>query len=282
MKTEESSNSEHYSSDSTADFFTAMENEVNSMAGEESQSQPQPIKETTPQPIANNTANEGSQRVDWKKRYQDSSREAKRMYGQMQELKPYAAIIEAMKKDGGLVDHVRGYLENGGGSASIQGKLGLPEDFEFDANELGDANSDSSKVLNAHVDTLVQQRLQQHSKVQNQEANKQRFMHARAAEEKQFRTNHPDMNDEQYKEMLGKASQHKLSLEDIHYILNKDTANNKVALNVKKDMVEQMKNARNIPASTSGLNSAPKNVTKSDNVFDALKGVDEELDNLFG
>ena len=47
-------------------------------------------------------------------------------------------------------------------------------------------------------------------------------------------------------------------------------------------MVEQMKNARNIPASTSGLNSAPKSENFEDNVFNALKGVDEELDNLFG
>ena len=71
-------------------------------------------------------------------------------------------------------------------------------------------------------------------------------------------------------------------MEDIHYIINRDEANNKVATNVKKDMVEQMKNARNIPASTSGLNSASKGGNFEDSVFDALKGVDEELDNLFG
>ena len=278
MNNEESSNSTHYSEDPTTDFFEAMEKDVNSMVSEESQTKPTEEKTLG---TATNTAR-GPQRTDWKKRYQDSSREAKRMHSEMQELKPYAAIIQAMKQDGGLVEHVRGYLTNGGGSASIQDQLGLPEDYEFDANELGDPNSDSSKVLNAHVDSLVQSRLQQHNQVQAQEMNKQRIAQARMAEEKKFRANHPNMSDEEYEVMIQQASSHRLSLEDIHYILNRDSANNKVATNVKKDMVEQMKNARNIPTSTSGLNSAPTDRNPNDSIFDTLKGVDEELDNLFG
>ena len=168
MKTEERSNSEeHYSSDSSTDFFDAMDKDVNSMVSEESQSEP--MNETTQKKV-NNTARTGSQNINWKKRYQDSSREAQRMNGEMQSLKPYAAIIEAMKKDGGLVDHVRGYLEGGGSNQSIQSKLGLAEDFEFDGNELGDPKSDSSKVLNAHVDGLVQSRMGQINQLQNQKA----------------------------------------------------------------------------------------------------------------
>ena len=281
MKTEERSNSEeHYSSDSSTDFFDAMDRDVNSMVSEESQSEP--MNEATQTRTANNTANTGSRKVNWKKRYQDSSREAKRMYGEMQSLKPYAAIIEAMKKDGGLVDHVRGYLEGGGSNQTIQSKLGLSEDFEFDANDLGDPNSDSSKVFNAHVDGLVQSRMGQITQAQNQQAQEQAVHTARLKEEQEFRKNHPEIDDDQYQDLLNKASQRTLSLEDVHYIINRDQTNNKVAQNVKNDMVEQMKNARNIPPSTSGLNSAPKSANFEDNVFDALKGVDEELDNLFG
>ena len=280
MKTDESNSDHPYGSDPSADFFEAMEDKVNSMVNEESQTQP--IQEVNPVKQANNTANKAPQGVDWKKRYQDSSREAKKMYGQMQGLKPYAAIIEAMKRDGGLVDHVRGYLEKGGGNQSIQSKLGLDEDYEFDANELGDPNSDSSKVLNAHVDSLVQSRLQQYNQGQAQQMEKQRFAQARMAEEAAFRKNHPEMTDEQYKTMIQEAGQRQLTLEDIHYIINRDSANNKVAMNVKKDMVGQMKNARNIPASTSGLNSAPQNASQEDAVFDALKGVDGDIEKLFG
>jgi hypothetical protein len=280
MKPEERSNSEeHYTSDSSTDFFDAMDKDVNSMVSQESQ--PEPMNETTQTTKARNTARTGSQNINWKKRYQDSSREAQRMHGEMQNLKPYAAIIDAMRKDGGLVDHVRGYLENGGSNQSIQSKLGLSEDFEFDANELGDPSSDSSKVLNAHVDGLVQSRMGQINQAQNKQAQQQALHQSRMNEESEFRKNHPEIGDDEYQDLLHTASQRTLSLEDIHYIINKDDANNKVAQNVKKDMVEQMKNARNIPASTSGLNSAPKSGNFNDNVFDALKGVDEELDNLF-
>ena len=98
MNNEESSNSTPYSDDSTQDFFEAMESNVNSMVEEESNNNNQPIQQEKTLKKANNTA-KGPQRVDWKKRYQDSSREAKRMHSEMQTLKPYAAIIEAMKKE---------------------------------------------------------------------------------------------------------------------------------------------------------------------------------------
>ena len=209
MKTEERSNSEeHYSSDSSTDFFDAMDKDVNSMVSGESQSEP--MNETTQEKV-NNTARTGSQNINWKKRYQDSSREAQRMHGEMQSLKPYAAIIEAMKKDGGLVDHVRGYLENGGSNQSIQSKLGLGEDFEFDANELGDPSSDSSKVLNAHVDGLVQSRMGQINKTQNQQAQQQALHQSRLNEEAEFRKNHPEISDDEYQDLLNTASQRTLS-----------------------------------------------------------------------
>ena len=281
MKMDESNSDHPYGSDPSANLFEAMEEKVNSMVSEE-ETQTQPIQEVNPIKKAGNTVNKAPQRVDWKKRYQDSSREAKKMYGQMQGLKPYAAIIEAMKQDGGLVDHVRGYLEEGKSNQTIQSKLGLDEDFEFDANELGDPGSDSTKVLNAHVDSLVKGRLQQYNQGQAQQVEKQRFAQARMAEETNFRKSHPEMTDDQYKTMIQDAGQRKLTLEDIHYIINRDSANNRVAMNVKKDMVGQMKNARNIPASTSGLNSAPQNASQEDAVFDALKGVDGDLEKLFG
>ena len=205
MENQESSNSgnnqEHYSTDSTTDFFTAMEKQVNGSIAEDNATtttSSAPVDNTT-QPVK---ATDETQRVNWKKRYEDSSREAKRMFGEMQGLKPYAAIIQAMKNDGGLVEHVRDYLEDGGSSKSIEGKLGLSEDFEFDANELGDPKSDSSKVMNAHVDKLVQQRLQQFGKANQAQMNKKQFVQARKAEEMQFRKDHPDMNDDQYKDCL--------------------------------------------------------------------------------
>ena len=91
------------------------------------------------------------------------------------------------------------------------------------------------------------------------------------------------MTDEEYNGFVGKAKDHILTLEDIHYLLNKDQTAANTANSTKKDMLNQMKNVRNIPTSASGANSqGSKEQSIEDNVFNALKGVDDELDNLFG
>ena len=43
-----------------------------------------------------------------------------------------------------------------------------------------------------------------------------------------------------------------------------------------------MKNVRNMPTSASGANSQGTQRSESDEVFDAIKGLDEGVDNLFG
>ena len=91
------------------------------------------------------------------------------------------------------------------------------------------------------------------------------------------------MTDEEYESFVGRAKDHILTLEDIHYLLNKDKTAANTANSTKKDMLNQMKNVRNIPTSASGANSqGSKEQSIENNVFDALKGVDDELDNLFG
>ena len=48
-------------------------------------------------------------------------------------------------------------------------------------------------------------------------------------------------------------------------------------------MLNQMKNVRTMPTSASGANSqGSKEQSADDNIFDSLKGVDGDLDNLFG
>ena len=96
-----------------------------------------------------------------------------------------------MKNDSGLVDHVRDYLKNGGKPAkSVQEHLGLGEDFVFDANDITDPDSDSAKVMNAHVDTMVQQRVGQMLNVEKQRAQQIQQAQARISEEKAFMQKH--------------------------------------------------------------------------------------------
>ena len=73
-----------------------------------------------------------------------------------------------------------------------------------------------------------------------------------------------------------------MTLDDVHYILNKDKAAQNVATNTKKDMLNQMKNVQNMPTSASGANSLAKNDTEERSVFDSILGNDSSVDNLFG
>ena len=188
-----------------------------------------------------------------------------------------------MKNDCGLVDHVRGYLENGvAPPKSITESLGLDEEFIFDPDEaVKDPESDSAKVFERSVDTIVNEkvnRMLQQQKSQNDEESATR---ARAKEEVEFKKAHK-MTDEQFSSMMDKANKHVMTLDDLHLLVNKDQVKANTADSTKKDMLDQMKNVRNIPTSASGANSA-KGDGKSleDNVFDAINGTDE-VDNLFG
>ena len=56
----------------------------------------------------------------------------------------------------------------------------------------------------------------------------------------------------------------------------------RVASATKQDMLDQMKNVRNMPTTASGTNSAQENKNPDDGIFDSLLDVDSGLDNLFG
>ena len=187
-----------------------------------------------------------------------------------------------MKQDTGLVEHVRDYLREGGKPAkSLQERLGLDEDFQFNADDLSDPESDSSKLLNAQVDAQVQARLGQAMQKQTQ-AQKQHMANQKRAEEaKSFRERH-NMTPEQFQAMMAEAGKRRITLDDIYHLLNKDKVNQNVANNAKDDMLKQMKNVRNIPTSASGTNSAQVESSPDSDVFDKIIGSDGDIDNLFG
>ena len=270
------------------DFFAALENDVNGAIQDETQSsEVTPPLQSGPEQVTHVKSEEGSNsetKVDWEQRYKDSTREAQRLHQEMTDLKPFIPVLDAMKNDSGLVDHVRNYLTSGGKpSATIQDQLGLGEDFVFDAHEaMSDTDSDSAKLMNAHVDRMVQSRVGQMIGAEKERAAKTQAELNRQSEEKVFRQKH-NMTDEEYNGFVANAKEHVLTLEDIHYLLNKDKTAANTANSTKQDMLTQMKNVRNIPTSASGANSqGSKEQSVEDNVFNALKGVDDDLDNLFG
>jgi hypothetical protein len=274
------------------DFFGSLEDSVNGIVSDgEDQSTPTQVTQEDggSEQVTHNTS-QGSE-VDWenennpyKKRYKDSSREAIKMNTAIKDLKPFVPVLEAMKRDSGLVDHVRDYLKNGGApTKSIQEQLNLAEDFEYDANEaLTDPNSDSAKVQQAHIDTVVQQRVNQVLAREKKGAAQAQQRYIMKKQEEDFVKRY-NMSPEQFAAFKQAASKKRITLDDAYYLLNKDKTAANVANNTKTDMLTQMKNVRNIPATASDSNNqGTSQKSANDSLFDNMLGLDNDVDNLFG
>ena len=268
-------------------FFSDLESQVNGSIVDTEATQNQEVapKQVThaKQDGGSNNVAQSNNSTDWEKRYADSSREAVKWRDRYKEVEQFVPVLNAMKDDSGLVDHVRNYLTEGGSPAkSIQEKLKLDEDFIFDQQEaMTDPESDSAKVMNAHVDSLVQQRVGQ--MVKAEKATAQKVAHKKQLDEQELAFKEKNnMTDEEFNSFKDKAKGHKMTLDDIHHIINKDKVNANVAQNTKQDMLNQMKNVRNMPTSASGANSQGEVESEDRNVFNSILGRDSGVDNLFG
>ena len=272
---------------SSEGFFEALEEDVNGIIAD---SNTEATQQTVDTEQVTQQQTVGSDNVGWdddgnpyKKRYQDSSREAVKLRERYKEVEPFVPVLEAMKNDSGLVEHVRDYLVNGGNTPrSVQEHLGLDEDFMFDANEaMTDPDSDSAKVLNAQVDKVVQHRVGQIYQAEKANAVKVQRDARQQTMERDF-IKKKGMSDEQFATFKEAAQNHVLTLDDIDYLLNRDQANANVVQSTKNDMLTQMKNVRNIPTTASGANSQTEEKNPDDTLFDGILGLDGDLDNLFG
>jgi len=269
-------------------FFEGLENQVNggiqdAEVTQSQQSDPMQVTRNTQDSGSENVAEQSNNGTDWQKRYTDSSREAVKWRDKFKQVEKFTPILQAMKNDSGLVDHVRDYLTGGGKPAkSVQEKLGLDEDFIFDANEaMQDPESDSAKVMNAHVDGLVNRRVGEVVQTEQKRAIALQQVRKKVEQEKDFKAR-TGMSDEDYAAFKEKAKGHIMTLDDVHYLLNRDKAAQNVATNTKQEMMNQMKSVRNMPTSASGANSQGGQVSEERSVFDNILGFDDSVDNLFG
>ena len=272
------------------DFFNNLDKEVNGGIMDDSpevtqnqNSGPEQVTHANTETGSNMLEKQSANSTDWEKRYKDSSREAVKWREEFKKVQPFIPVLDAMKNDSGLVQHVRDYLVNGGAPAkSIQEEMGLDEDFVFDQNEaMQDPDSDSAKLMNAHVDGLVQRRMGQMIEKQKEQSMKVDLQQKRKAEEMAFRKKH-NMSEEDFLAFKKKAQNHKMTLDDINYVVNKEQVANNVASSTKQDMMNQMKNVRNMPTSASGANSQKVERGQDRDVFDSILGFDNSVDNLFG
>ena len=219
----------------------------------------------------------------YKKRYSDSSREALKMKDKLAELEQYESLINVMKNDAGAVDAMRNYLKGEQQQqTTVKERLGLDEDFVFDPDEaFADGGSKSAQLLNAHVDSIVQQRVNQ--AVQGYQAQNAEQQKAEQAE-MQFNefVKKKGYTPEQARALQEAAAEYTLSWDDIDYLLNRDKVKNNIAQSTKKQMMNQINKAQSVPKTASRSGSADsEDISHEDMVFNAIKGVDDVLDNLF-
>ena len=260
----------------SSDFFESLDQSVNSGIQDKTE-QPQSTSEQSdntqmsPSDVQPQDDNDVLQ-----KRYSDSSREAKKLNGQLKEIEPYMPILDAMREDPNLIQHVRNYFEGGGQAPeTMTEKLNLSEDFVFDADDAFTSNdSDSAKVLNATVDGIVQRRL-------NQALTGQKAENQRLAKETAFRQKH-EMNDSQWTEFIDFAKNKSLELEDIYYLKNRQNRETNIADSTREQMAEQMRKTQQQPNSLATAGSVPVEKSQDDSVFDAIVGLDSDLESAFG
>ena len=220
----------------------------------------------------------------YKKRYSDSSREALKMKDKLAELEQYESLINVMKNDAGAVDAMRNYLKGEQQQqTTVKERLGLDEDFVFDPDEaFADGSSKSAQLLmNTHIDNIVSQRVNQAVQgYQAQNAEQQKAAQA----EMQFNefVKKKGYTPEQARALQEAAAEHTLSWDDIDYLLNRDKVKNNIAQSTKKQMMNQINKAQSVPKTASRSGSADsEDISHEDMVFNAIKGVDDVLDNLF-
>ena len=278
---------------SSDDFFNALEDNVNSIVqepeGTEQKTEATSLKspEVQNQSSVSQDSNVNTELDNLKQRYSDSSREAQKLRAQLNELKPFVPMLDAMKRDNGLVNHVRDYFENGGEvNKNIKEQLKLDDDFSFDPDEMvNDKNSDSRKVFEAMVDSAVNEKTNKIMQ-QQQQATQQTAYNNRIAEQaKVFMDKHGMTRDEFVSftnEAQTRIKQNGITFEDMYTMINQDKVNKNVANSTKSDMLNQMKNVREIPTSASSANNAGQTNNANDNVFDALLNSDGNIEELLG
>lgn len=263
-------------------FFADLDQEVNGIIQnddnvEDVSELPQVEESVTQAPIQGNPDSE-QQYVDYEKRYKDSSREAQKMKARLDEIEPFMPILSRMNEDEGLVETVKDYLVNG---KQPQNGLQLPDDFEFDVNDaFQNPEGDSGKYFNSLINSTVEQRVNNILGEEKQKNQQQELRQKQAKDAEAFKQR-MNIEDDQFDEMMDWANKHEMTYDDIYYMKNRDKINSNVSNATRQDMLQQMQNVRNIPTSSSAVNSVQTKQDPNKKVLDAIKNLDSGIDNLF-
>lgn len=273
-----------------ADFFNALDNQVNAGI----LNTPDELQEMERQKTSSGGEKKPSKSpVDPEqevknltKRYSDSSKEAKRLAQENAKLKrklegvePYMPVLEELRENKGLRDHVKTYYDSGGQTPkSIKEQLNLPEDFVYDPEDaVSDPNSDSGKVFQTTVDRVVERRLGEFKDAQQREMLKQK----QAVEETEFRAKHK-MSDEAWEEFVEFAKNTPMTLENIYALMTRGQREKNIEEGANRRLSNKIKETQGLPRSMANKQGAPATEKSADDVvFDFILGLDK-TEKMFG
>ena len=226
------------------DFFSALEEDVNGLVQDEEVTPKAEAQATPPGDPNNATANvtNGSQSSELdvlKKRYSDSSREAQKMRAQLNELKPFIPVLDAMKQDDGLVSHVKNYFEEGGQvTGDIKKELKLDEDFQFDSDDMiNNPESDSRKVFDKMVQNMVDKKANEIMQTQQKQNQQMAYSGQVKKQAEEFMQKH-GMTQDEFKaftdEARAKIQQRGITFEDMYLMVKQGEVSKNVANSTKK------------------------------------------------
>ena len=90
------------------------------------------------------------------------------------------------------------------------------------------------------------------------------------------------MSDEEWKTFVEFAKSKSLELEDIYYLKNRQNREANIADSTREQIADQMRKTQEQPASLASAGSVALEQSPEDSVFDAIKGLDSELESAFG
>lgn len=192
---------------------------------------------------------------------------------QLKELEPVLPVMEAMLNDPNLLDVVDSYFNDPEAQKeAVRKSLGLDEDFEFDLEKaLSDPKSDDAKILDKisqrkNASTPTNQQGKNTKKSQsNSDSNENQIP---PEQREQFIEKH-NMSNEEFEEMMQKASDYQISLDDIYFLMNKDKVLTEKEKEAQEKIKTQMKNARDT-GKTSGNGGGTVQKSAEDAFMDAI------------
>jgi len=190
--------------------------------------------------------------------YSESSREAKRLAEENRQLKQYAdyiPILDELKRDPDLVQHVNNYLEGNDTTEQIATRLGLPEDFVYDPEEaVLNVKSDSGKVLRGVMHEVVKENLKLERERMRKEIETTRLQDS-IRQQREGAAKKYNLSINEIDDLEDWAKGYKLNYDDLYWLKNRDSRDQVISRNAVDEVREQSRKMSRTPKSLAGAGS---------------------------